>query len=59
MSSKTMSSSDYNNYLSAIKSANDAQDKNTLARIKSRIIAEYGLDDNDVIRLLDTIRYNV
>jgi len=54
-----MSSSDYNNYLSAIKAANDAQDKDTLARIKSRLIAEYGLNDNDVTRLLNYFRYNV
>jgi len=54
-----MSSSDYNNYLSAIKSANDAQDKNTLARIKSRLIAEYGLNNDDVYHLLNSFRYNV
>ena len=54
-----MNSSEYNNYLSAIKAANDAEDKDTLARIKSRHIAEYGLNNNDVTRLLNTFRYNV
>jgi len=54
-----MNSSDYNNYLSAIKSANDAQDKETLARIKSRLIAEYGLNDKDAAYLLGRFRYNV
>ena len=59
MNYKTMSSNDYNNYLSAIKSANDAQDKESLARIKSRLIAEYGLQNDDSDYLIRQIRYNV
>ena len=55
-----MNSSDYNNYLSAIKEANNARDaKELLAKIKSRLIAEYGLKDNDVVRLLGYFRYHV
>jgi len=54
-----MNASDHNNYLSAIKAANDAADKETLKRIKSRLIAEYGLNDNDVYWLLQKFRYNV
>jgi len=54
-----MNASDYNNYLSAIKAANDAQDKETLKRIQSRLIAEYSLQDNDVHWLLQQFRYNL
>ena len=52
-----MNSSDYNNYLSAIKAANDAKDKDTLARIKSRLVAEYGLQDKDADYLIRQMRY--
>jgi len=54
-----MNSSDFNNYLSAIKAANSAEDKETLARIKSRLIAEYRLKDNDADYLIRQFRYNV
>ena len=54
-----MNASDYNNYLSAIKTANEAQDKETLKRIKSRLVAEYGLNDDDAHYLLQQFRYNV
>ena len=54
-----MNSSDYNNYLSAIKAANDAQDKERLRQIKSRLIADYGLSDNDVTYLINQMRYSV
>ena len=54
-----MNSSAHNNYLQAIKAANDAQDRETLARIKSRLIAEYGLNDEDVIYLIKQIRYSL
>ena len=54
-----MNSSDFNNHLSAIKAANDAQDRATLARIKSRLIAEYGLSDEDVKYLIKQIRYSL
>ena len=54
-----MNSSDYNNYLSAIKTANDMQNKDALAKIKSQLIATYGLQDNDVDYLIRQFRYNV
>jgi len=54
-----MNSSDYNNYLSAIKAANDAQDKERLRQIKSRLIAEYGLKDKDADYLVRQFRYSV
>jgi len=55
----SMSSSDYNNYLSAIKQANHDSDKEALARIKKQLIANYGLDDKDVYYLLKEFRYTV
>lgn len=52
-------SNEYNQYLSAIKTANDVGDKDALSRIKMQIIAKYGTDDNDVHYLLNRFRYNV
>ena len=54
-----MNSSDYNRYLSAIKQANTDNDKEALKRIQKQLIAEYGLKDNDVERLLKYFRYTV
>jgi len=54
-----MNSNDYNRYLSAIKQANDDKDKEALSRIQKQLIANYGLSDNDVSRLLKYFRYNV
>jgi len=59
MEVNTVNSSDYNNYLSAIKQANDNGDKESLGRIKAQLIANYGLSDNDVNYLLKQFRYNV
>ena len=54
-----MPSSDYNKYLSAIKAANDSQDKEALRQIQKQLIAKYGPDDDDVRYLLKKFRYNV
>ena len=54
-----MKSSDYNKYLSAIKQANSEADKDALRRIQKQLIAEYGLKDDDVNRLLKQFRYTV
>jgi hypothetical protein len=54
-----MSGSDYNKYLSAIKKANDDSDKEALKRIQKQLIADYGLKDDDVNRLIKQFRYNV
>ena len=43
-----MPSSDYNKYLTAIKAANDMENKELLRQIKNELIANYGLMDDDV-----------
>ena len=54
-----MNSSDYNKYLSAIKTANDLGDRDALREIQMHLIARYGLDDRDVDYLVRQFRYNV
>lgn len=54
-----MKASDYNYYLEAIKTANDAKDKAMLGQIQARLLADYGLRDTDVERLLKKFRYTV
>lgn len=55
----SMSSSDYNRYLSAIKAANDSEDKEALRQIQKQLIAAYGASDSDVSYLLNQFRYYV
>lgn len=55
--SKTMPSSDYNKYLAAIKAANDSEDKEALRQIQKQLIANYGLDNDDVEYLINQFRY--
>ena len=54
-----MPSSDYNKYLSAIKAANDSEDKEALRQIQKQLISQYGPGDDDVAYLLRQFRYNV
>jgi len=54
-----VNSSDYNTYLSAIKTANADGDKETLRRIQKQLISTYGLQDKDVNYLISQFRYNV
>ena len=54
-----MPSSDYNKYLSAIKAANDSEDKEALRQIQKQLISQYGPGDDDVDYLLRQFRYNV
>lgn len=54
-----MSSSDYNRYLTAIKAANDAADKEALRQIQRDMIKNYGLADHDVDYLIRQFRYNI
>ena len=54
-----MNSSDYNKYLAVIKQANSDADKDALARIQKQLIANYGLNDEDVKYLIKQFRYNV
>lgn len=58
-----MKGNEYNEYLHAIKAANEISDKDKckkmLAELKLRLIADYGLKDDDVLRLLKYFRFNV
>ena len=54
-----MKGNEYNEYLHAIKSANDRKDKEMLAQIRNRLLADYGMKDPDVERLLKYFRYTV
>lgn len=56
---KSMSTKDYNLYLAAIKVANDTADKESLRQIQKRLLADYGLNNNDVRYLISRFRYNV
>ena len=55
----SMSSSDYNKYLAAIKAANDSNDREALRQIQKQLIAKYGLDDPDADYLIRQFRHNV
>lgn len=55
----SMSSSEYNKYLSVIKAANDSQDKEALRQVQKQLISKYGMDNNDVTRLINQFRYSV
>ncbi len=55
-----MNSGDYNKYLAAIKVANDCEEsraKDLLRKIQADLIANYGLNDDDVRYLINKFRY--
>ncbi len=54
-----MNTTDYNRYLSAIKTANDTQDLAALQQIQKQLIARYGVGDEDVGALLQQFRFYV
>lgn len=58
-----MDSTNYNRYLSAIKTANDMSDhdraRDCLRQIQADMISNYGLSDNDVDYLIRQFRYNI
>lgn len=54
-----MNSSDYNKCLAAIKAANDTADRDALRQIQKQLIANYGLQDNDVDYLIRQFRYHI
>ena len=56
---RTMTSWEYDKYKSAILAANDSKDKDALRQIQKQLIANYGLDNDDVKRLLKMFRYTV
>ena len=56
---RKMTTREYDAYKSAILAANDTQDKEALRQIQKQLIANYGLDNNDVRYLIKLFRYNV
>lgn len=54
-----MTSKEYEIYKSAILAANDSHDKEALRQIQKQLISIYGLDNDDVKRLLNYFRYSV
>lgn len=56
---RRMTSREYELYKSAILAANDSRDKEALRQIQKQLIANYGLDNDDVQRLLKLFRYSV
>lgn len=56
---RKMTMREYDAYKSAILAANDTQDKEALRQIQKQLIANYGLDNNDVRYLIKLFRYNV
>lgn len=55
----SMPSSEYNQFLAAIKAANDTGDREVLRKIQMQLISKYGPDDNDAHYLINQFRYNV
>ncbi len=58
-----MDATNYNKYLAAIKAANDMYDKDrardVLRKIQADMIANYGINDNDVDYLIRQFRLNI
>lgn len=54
-----MTTRDYDRYKSAIKTANQLKDKDSLRKIQMQLIARYGLDNKDVHYLLKLFEYSV
>ena len=53
---EVLTTRDYEKYRSAIDAANDSQDKEALRQIQKQLIAKYGLNNEDVRRLLNKFR---
>lgn len=54
-----MTTRDYDRYKSAITTANELKDKDSLRKIQMQLIARYGLDNKDVQYLLKLFSYSV
>lgn len=58
-----MDATNYNRYLSVIKTANDMSDKDRakdiLRNVQAEMISQYGLSDSDVEYLIKQFRYYV
>lgn len=56
---RTMTTREYEIYKSAILAANDSKDKEALRQIQKQLVANYGLDNEDVRQLLKLFAYTV
>ena len=54
-----MTTRDYERCKSAITTANELKEKDSLRKIQMQLIATYGLDNNDVQYLLKLFAYSV
>ena len=54
-----MTTRDYDRYKSAITTANELKDKDSLRKIQMQLIARYGLANKDVQYLLKLFAYSV
>lgn len=54
-----MTTKDYEIYKSAILTANEQKDKDALRKLQMQLVSRYGLDNDDVQRLLRLFRYSV
>ena len=58
-----MDSTNYNRYLSVIKTANDMSDKDRakeiLRNVQAEMVSRFGLGDSDVEYLIKKFRYNI
>ena len=54
-----MTTKDYYKYKSAILVANEEKDKEALRAIQKQLIAQYGLNDEDVKALLKLFKFTV
>lgn len=56
---RKMTSKEYEIYKSVILATNDSNDKEALRQIQKQLVSKYGLDNDDVKRLLGYFRYSV
>lgn len=56
---KSMTSSEYNRFLAAIKAANNSEDRDALRQIQKQLISMYGAADDDVDYLIRQFQYNI
>ena len=63
MGVKNVDSTNYNRYLSVIKTANDMSDKDRakeiLRNVQAEMVSRFGLGDSDVEYLIKKFRYNI
>ncbi len=52
-------SREYNEYLKAVKTANDLRDRQMMIAIKNELYAKYGADNDDVQWLVRQFKLNI